>query len=709
MRQVNPRRVAAWSHLRLLPLLEGLEQRMLLSALNPTVNAIPATFSSTPAITGTVDDVTAAVSISILQNGNTIVATVPASTDGGGNWSFTPTDPLAPGTYDIQVTASNDGGDTGDLTVSGALTIKSIVTVTLNSANSKSAVLKGTVNTTVDTLAITVNGTTYTLANGDITLVGSTWSLPVTFAADGNYPVSITATDTDGNSQTTSNKWTIDTTAPTVAIDNTNPTSLGQNDTYVDPNTLQTVNGIILTGTYEDLNINGVYITLDDGHGDSQDFATVLSATSDTAGTWTAYVDAADLIDGATYTITLTASDYVNNTTQILTESTLSVDLTAPTVAFDSGQTTSSTKQPGFTGTVDDPTATIIVTINGVDYSDAVNHGDGTWSLAEGIVSPLPLGVYAVTVTATDSAGNVGAATQDVAIGTWQTFTLGSTITKLTYFDADGTTVTIKAGKGQVDISFLSDESFASTQKGKNVTITAGDIAMVDVNVVQNTASLSIVPKATKGNPGDNGLTSIGSITGEGNLKSLAAPKVSLTDGIQMSGGGVIQTIRLDQIQGDITMGDWAKGVAITANAMQNTTLATSFIKTLKIGSMTDCTINATFLNSLTSNGILSGVTINVPTITTLNVGTLTGCDIKATTSIKTLTVKALYQNTNVLAGNFQKATLTNVITDNNGTPFGLTANAFKQVTVTVNGSKAKLTWGKNFTEPINDFYVTVS
>ncbi|ELW88647.1 hypothetical protein ACINAA014_A0013, partial [Acinetobacter baumannii AA-014] len=30
------------------------------------------------------------------------------------------------------------------------------------------------------------------------------------------------------------------------------------------------------------------------------------------------------------------------------------------------------------TGTIDDPTATVVVTVDGVDYP-AVNNGDGTW------------------------------------------------------------------------------------------------------------------------------------------------------------------------------------------------------------------------------------------------------------------------------------------------------------------------------------------
>ncbi|MCY2931161.1 MAG: hypothetical protein NTV86_17055 [Planctomycetota bacterium] len=63
---------------------------------------------------------------------------------------------------------------------------------------------------------------------------------------------------------------------------------------------------------------------------------------------------------------------------------------------------------PSLTGTVDDPTATIAVTVGGQTYP-AVNHGDGTWTLADDVVSPaLGRGVYDVQVTATDATLNAG-------------------------------------------------------------------------------------------------------------------------------------------------------------------------------------------------------------------------------------------------------------------------------------------------------------
>jgi glycosyl hydrolase family 113/subtilase family protein/beta-agarase/YXIM esterase-like protein/Big-like domain-containing protein/PKD domain-containing protein len=81
------------------------------------------------------------------------------------------------------------------------------------------------------------------------------------------------------------------------------------------------------------------------------------------------------------------------------------IDNTAPVVKV--GTLTTGDTAPELTGTVDDPTATVSVTVDGQAY-DAVNNGDGTWTLANGeITSALADGVYDVQATATDPAGNV--------------------------------------------------------------------------------------------------------------------------------------------------------------------------------------------------------------------------------------------------------------------------------------------------------------
>ncbi|HGW4570509.1 TPA: Ig-like domain-containing protein, partial [Acinetobacter nosocomialis] len=72
---------------------------------------------------------------------------------------------------------------------------------------------------------------------------------------------------------------------------------------------------------------------------------------------------------------------------------------------------------PELTGTVNDPSATVVVTVNGVNYT-AVNNGNGSWTLADNTLPVLADGPHTVTVTATDPAGNVSTTSAVVTVDT---------------------------------------------------------------------------------------------------------------------------------------------------------------------------------------------------------------------------------------------------------------------------------------------------
>ncbi|WP_180042301.1 Ig-like domain-containing protein, partial [Acinetobacter sp. YH16039] len=78
-------------------------------------------------------------------------------------------------------------------------------------------------------------------------------------------------------------------------------------------------------------------------------------------------------------------------------------DITAPVVTVNDSNSNDST--PALGGTVNDPTAIVVVEVDGVEYQ-ATNNGDGTWTLADNVLPPLLDGSYPVKVTATDPAGN---------------------------------------------------------------------------------------------------------------------------------------------------------------------------------------------------------------------------------------------------------------------------------------------------------------
>lgn len=82
----------------------------------------------------------------------------------------------------------------------------------------------------------------------------------------------------------------------------------------------------------------------------------------------------------------------------------ITIDTTAPEVSIDI-QATVDSRSPKIEGTVNDPDASITVSVNGYTYT-AVNNRDGTWHLPAGTIADLSNGDYSIVVTAEDAAGN---------------------------------------------------------------------------------------------------------------------------------------------------------------------------------------------------------------------------------------------------------------------------------------------------------------
>ncbi|EXD91251.1 Ig-like domain-containing protein, partial [Acinetobacter baumannii] len=460
------------------------------------------TNDSTPALTGTVSDPTATVVV------NVDGVDYPAMNNGDGTWTLAdntlPT--LADGPHTITVTATdaagNVGTDTGVVTVdttapaapvidpvngtdliTGTAEPGSTVTVTypdgstasvvagpdgtwtvpnpgLNDGDTVTAVtedpagntsgpatavvdavaptvalddvltndstpaLTGTVNDPTATVVVNVDGVDYpAVNNGDGTWTLADNTLPA--LTDGPHTITVTATDAAGNVGNDTAVVTIDTVAPNAPVlDPINAT---------DPVSGQAEPGSTVTVTYPD--------------------GTTATVVAGTDGSWSV-PNPGNLVDGDT--VTATATDPAGNTSLPGT-GTVSADITAPVVALDDVLTNDST--PALTGTVNDPTATVVVTVDGTDYP-AVNNGDGTWTLADNTLPTLADGPHTITVTATDAAGNVGNDTAVVTIDTVApnapvldpinatdpvtgTAEAGSTVT-VTY--PDGTTATVVAG-----------------------------------------------------------------------------------------------------------------------------------------------------------------------------------------------------------------------------------------------------------------------
>ncbi|SUU31110.1 biofilm-associated protein [Acinetobacter baumannii] len=350
-------------------------------------------------------------------------ATVVAGTD--GNWSVPNPGNLVDGDT-VTATATDPAGNTslpGTGTVSADITAP-VVALDDVLTNDSTPALTGTVNDPTATVVVNVDGVDYpAVNNGDGTWTLADNTLPT--LADGPHTITVTATDAAGNVGNDTAVVTIDTVAPNAPVlDPINAT---------DPVSGQAEPGSTVTVTYPD--------------------GTTATVVAGTDGSWSV-PNPGNLVDGDT--VTATATDPAGNTSLPGT-GTVSADITAPVVALDDVLTNDST--PALTGTVNDPTATVVVNVDGVDYP-AVNNGDGTWTLADNTLPTLADGPHTITVTATDAAGNVG---NDTAVVTIDTVAPnapvldpinatdpvsgqaepGSTVT-VTY--PDGTTATVVAG-----------------------------------------------------------------------------------------------------------------------------------------------------------------------------------------------------------------------------------------------------------------------
>jgi len=364
------------------PVFEPLEPYVLLSG-DIAVGVDPlATADTTPALTGTVDDAAAAVVVRV--DG----VNYDAVNNGDGSWTLADDEdgietPLANGTYDVVVLATNSGAgtfgfdDTTDELVID--TVAPIVTVDELVTNALRPGLTGEVNDPDATLVVTVDGVDYSALNNG----NGTWTLPANVVAvlgEATYDVAVAATDAESDVGTddTTDELIVDRTGPTVTVD-----ALITNDDTPE-----------LTGTVND---NDATITVEV---DGRQYA----ATNNEDGTWTLANNTVTALADAVYDVSVTATDEAGNTGTDATDDELDVRI-PPVVRIDALATTDTT--PELTGTVSDPDATISVNVDGADYA-ATNNGDGSWTLADDTVAVLAEGPYDVVVSATSLASLVG-------------------------------------------------------------------------------------------------------------------------------------------------------------------------------------------------------------------------------------------------------------------------------------------------------------
>ncbi|OUW76526.1 MAG: hypothetical protein CBD74_12995, partial [Saprospirales bacterium TMED214] len=348
---------------------------------------------STPAIAGTVNENDAELAVTVA--GQTLAATNNAN----GTWTLADDSlsAIVDGTYNVWAVATDVAGNIGTDTKVDELTVDIVAPTTPSQPD-----LVWTSDTGVSTTDDITSDSTPTFAGtgesgssveifDDATSLGvvvvdagGVWEFTASTLGDGTHELTAVATDASGNMSNPSPELsiTVDTVAATVTVD-----ALATNDSSPE-----------LTGLVDD-DAASLRVTV---------AGQTYSATNNANGTWTLIDDVLAAITDATYDVSVTVADAAGNVGSDATASELEIDTTAPIVTVDELITNDTT--PELTGTIDDPAATISITVAGQTHS-ATNNGDGTWTLADGALSPLSEGSYDLLVSAADLVGNLGAAT----------------------------------------------------------------------------------------------------------------------------------------------------------------------------------------------------------------------------------------------------------------------------------------------------------
>ncbi|WP_305828178.1 Ig-like domain-containing protein [Pseudomonas aeruginosa] len=278
--------------------------------------------------------------------------------DGSGNWSFTPSTPLADGTV-VNATATDPAGNTGG---QGSTTVDAIApaTPTVNLSNGSS--LSGTAEPGSTVILTDGNGNPI----AEVTADGSgNWTYtPSTPIANGTV-VNVVAEDAAGNSSPPATV-TVDSSAPPAPV--------------INPS-----NGVVISGTAE----AGATVTLTDAGGNP-----IGQATADGSGNWS-FTPGTPLANGTV--IVATATDPTGNTGPQAATTVDSVAPAAPVVNPSNGTTISGTAEAG---------AKVILTDgSGNPIGETTADGSGNWTFTPG--TPLANGTV-VNAVAQDPAGNTG-------------------------------------------------------------------------------------------------------------------------------------------------------------------------------------------------------------------------------------------------------------------------------------------------------------
>ncbi|MFO0990774.1 MAG: Ig-like domain-containing protein [Hyphomicrobiales bacterium] len=309
-----------------------------------------------------------------------------------GHWQLK-LEKMPDGTYDVEVAATDEFGNTVKDATSGELVIDTtppaVPTIDKKLSNSRTPRIGGTwAEGDATDLNVTIGGKTHTSSSTPALTIdnGGRWSLAPEPLADGYYDVVAVSADRFGNQSRDASlaEIVIDTTPPAAPVI----------DPYAGNDSTPEI-----TGTWPASDASSLTLSIG-GHTYMQGTDLALTAAKD--GTWRLAI-AEPLRDGY-YDVVATTQDAAGNQSRDSSVAEVVIDLTppaAPTVNVGTALPITGTFAPGDTKNF---TATLAGKTYELGKSPELTAKDGTWSLAPAI--EFGPGVYDVAVTAIDEFGN---------------------------------------------------------------------------------------------------------------------------------------------------------------------------------------------------------------------------------------------------------------------------------------------------------------
>ncbi|WP_392421772.1 Ig-like domain-containing protein [Edwardsiella piscicida] len=347
--------------------------------------------------------------------GVTVIVTIEGKTyrtvaDQSGHWKLAVTTPLSEGDHPYQIVIKDVAGNqsaplTGSLTLDRACHLQ---VQGLASESDSGTVGDGITNNTTPTLiglsdahatiTLTIAGNLYTTTAD----ASGQWRIPLTHPlGEGNHDYHVVATDSAGNTSSSTAQVTIDTQAPSAPGGGlASESDSGTVGDGITNNTTPTLIGLSSAHATITLTIAG----------------NLYTTTADASGQWR--IPLTHPLDEGSHDYHVVATDNAGNTSSSTAQ--VTIDTQAPSApggglssTSDSGtvgDNITTVTTPMFNGTTE-PNATIALTLNNQTYRFSAAD-DGTWRFTLPESAALSDGTYHYTLQASDKAGNVSAQTQ---------------------------------------------------------------------------------------------------------------------------------------------------------------------------------------------------------------------------------------------------------------------------------------------------------